>query len=77
MTNVLLPWKWGRKIKSKQIVEDFLKANIQSCRIDIEATGRDFTTVYNSLYTYLKNHPELGVSLVREQGELVLYRDTV
>jgi len=48
-----------------------------SNRVDINATGRDFTTVYNSLYTYLKNHPELGVSLVREEGELVLYRDTV
>jgi hypothetical protein len=77
MTNVLLPWKWRRKIKSKQIVEDFLKTGAQSNRIDVKATERDFTTVYNSLYTYLKNHPELGVSLVREEGELVLYRDTV
>jgi len=77
MTNVLLPWKWKKKIKSKEIVEEFLKLRTPSNRVDINATGRDFTTVYNSLYTYLKNHPELGVSLVREEGELVLYRDTV
>ena len=64
-------------MKSKQIVEDFLQTGAPSNRVNVDATEREFTTVYNSLYTYLKNHPELGVSLVREQGELVLYRDTV
>lgn len=45
--------------------------------VDVEKTGRDFTQVYNALFTYVKNHPELGVTLAREDGDIVLYRSAI
>lgn len=51
--------------------------NIQKGQVDVEKTGRDFLQVYNALFTYVKNHPELGVSLAREDGNIILYRGVV
>jgi hypothetical protein len=56
---------------------NFLVKNVQRATVDVEETNREFTTVYTSLFQYVRNHPELGVTLVREEGDIVLYNDSL
>jgi hypothetical protein len=79
MGSVIIPCtvNFLRKVKSKRIVKDFLVKNVQRATVDVEETNREFTTVYTSLFQYVRNHPELGVTLVREEGDIVLYNDSL
>ena len=76
MTSVLVPSRTLilRKVKSKQIVEDFLKMDAPRAEVEVEKTGRNYTSVYTSLHTWLSKHPELEVELAQENGVVVLYR---
>jgi hypothetical protein len=79
MVNVVIPCTLGlmRRVKSRTIVRNFLDMNIPKGMVDVNKTGRDFIQVYNALFTYVKNHPELGVTLAREDGDIILYRGVI
>jgi len=63
--------------KSKQIVDQFLKDAQHRGIVNWVSTGRTLDNVYNGLFQYANRHPELGVRCVREDGQIVLYNDSV
>lgn len=76
MTNLLIPSKLPRRIKSRKIVATFLEAKKDKLKVNVDQTGRDKQNVYVSLHQYLSNHPEFGVGVQLEDGNIVLYRNT-
>lgn len=79
ITSVLIPCSLDviRRIKSKKIIADFVLMGVPRAEVDVKATGRDFQQVYSALLMYLKRHTELEVELVREDGAIVLYNNSV
>lgn len=54
----------------------FLERKEPKMEINVEETGRDKQNVYVSLNQYLGKHPEFGVGVQLEDGNIVLYRNT-
>ncbi len=76
MTNYLIPSGLPRRIKSRKLVREFLLRDEVKMIVDVEKTGRDKQNVYISLYQYLGKHPEFGVGVQLEDGNIILYRST-
>jgi len=79
MASVIIPCSLDRirRVKSKKIVDDFRDTDLPRAEVDVSKTGRDFQQVYSALFMYVKKHPELEVELVREDGNIVLYRSVI
>jgi hypothetical protein len=79
MTNVLVPCRVNnlRKIKSRQIVAEFLAATVSKLEVDVARTGRQYTSVYTSLIQWLEKHPTVEVDVAQVDGTIVLYRRSV
>jgi hypothetical protein len=77
-SKLIIPYlQMPKRAKSPDIVDCFIKAGAPRGVVKVENTGRDFDSVYSALFMYLKSHPELEVTLVREDGDIVLYRRVV
>ena len=76
MTNYLTPSGLPRRIKSRKLAAMFLEANEEKMIVNVEQTGRDKQNVYVSLHQYLGKHPELGVGVQLEDGDIILYRSS-
>jgi hypothetical protein len=71
---ILSPSNLPRRIKSRKLVQTFIESNEQKSVVNVEETGRDKTNVYVSLNQYLSKHPEFGVGVQLEDGNIILYR---
>lgn len=74
MMNVLIPSGLPRRIKSRKIVQLFTESGEDKAIVNIKQTGREKQNVYMALHQYLAKHPEFGVSVQLEDGDVVLYR---
>ncbi len=59
-------------VRSKDIVEDFISSGDEHVVVDISKTGRDEASVYNALLSYLDRHSDLGVSVRKIKGDIIL-----
>lgn len=73
---ILLPTNLPRRIKSPKLVHMFLETNNTKMIVDTTQTGRDKFNVYASLKQYVDRHPEFGVGVQLEDGDIILYRNT-
>jgi len=73
---VVVPTGVAKKVRSKEIVAEFLKSRATSGTVDVQSTNRPINNVYTSLFTYVQRHPELGVEVRLVDGSIVLYRDS-
>jgi hypothetical protein len=73
---ILSPSKLPRRIKSRKLVQTFINSGELKSTVNADETGRDKTNVYVSLNQYLSKHPEFGVGVQLEDGNIVLYRSS-
>ncbi len=73
---VVTPTGVAKKVRSKDIVTEFLKSGVSSGKVDVQSTNRPINNVYTSLFTYVQRHPELGVEVRLVDGSIMLYRDS-
>lgn len=59
-------------VRSKDIIEDFISSGDEYVTVDVSKTGRDKASVYNALLTYLERHSDLGVSVRKSKGDIIL-----
>jgi hypothetical protein len=59
-------------LKSKDIVERFIKSGEEVDIVDPSKTGRSRISVYNALLSYVKRNENLGVSVRFVNGEITL-----
>lgn len=59
-------------VRSRDIVEEFIDSGATDVKVDISKTGRDKASVYNALLTYLDRHSDLGVSVRKIKGDIIL-----
>lgn len=67
--DIILPWK------SSEIVEQFLASGKSIQRVETELSGRTTDSVYNALIGYLKRHPNLGLTVRKSKGDVLLVRN--
>lgn len=69
MMDVVVP------IRSRDMVDEFIMSGDPYVVVDVGKTGRDEASVYNALLTYLKRHDDLGISVRKIKGDIVLVKD--
>lgn len=60
---------------SKEIIEEFLKSDLQVCIVDTKGLGRKPNSVYVSLRSYLSNHVGLHISVSMQEGQITLTKE--
>lgn len=59
-------------VRSKELIEEFIESNKEIGCVDVESTGRNKSSIYAALHTYLKRHDEFDIEVRMNKGDILL-----
>lgn len=60
---------------SKEIVDEFIASDLSRCVVNMSGVRRHPNSIYISLRQYVRTHPDLGISVKLQNGQITLSKE--